>query len=498
MGQALYRKTRPRKFSDVVGQEHVTKTLANAIKTSRVSHAYLFTGPRGVGKTSVARILAHEVNALPYDGETVHLDIIEIDGASNRRIDEIRDLRDKARVSPAAAKYKVYIIDEVHMLTREAFNALLKTLEEPPAHCIFILATTEYHKLPETIISRTQRFSFKPVDTQSAVKHLEGLAKKEKLDIDREALELLAEHGDGSFRDSISLLDQLSGNGGKITAATVRQTLGLPAASTIDNLVDSLGSSQNTQIMAGLEELRAQGVAPAAVARQLAAKLRASLLGGNNQPWLTQLLKKLLEVPGSSRPQDYLEIALLEAAQHNQPESTSAQELDRKPPTKKPPGEATAVGPAAGKPGGESVAGGSAAGKPPVALSAGHSPSIKASPRDFNLADWPAVIERVKVEAASIYTALRLAEPRLENHKLTLAFRFPLHQKKITQSKNLDLIGRIIEETCGAKVELACEVDKTLSQAAAEPVDKPPTGGREKADPLQSISNIFGAAEVLE
>src|SRR3989338_478241 len=151
MGQALYRKYRSKKFGEVVGQQHVTKTLTNALKSGRISHAYLFTGPRGVGKTSVARIFAHEVNNLKYDEDKPHLDIIEIDAASNRRIDEIRDLREKVHISPTSAKYKVYIIDEVHMLTKEAFNALLKTLEEPPEHCIFILATTEAHKLPATI-----------------------------------------------------------------------------------------------------------------------------------------------------------------------------------------------------------------------------------------------------------------------------------------------------------------------------------------------------------
>src|SRR5438270_10180898 len=188
MNQALYRKYRSRSFDEVVGQEHVTQTLQRALKSGRISHAYLFTGPRGVGKTSVARILAHEVNGLPYAGESVHLDIIEIDAASNRRIDEIRDLREKVRIAPAVGKYKVYIIDEVHMLTREAFNALLKTLEEPPAHTIFILATTEVHKLPETIISRTQRFAFKPVDKISTQTHLGKIAKKEKIVISDGAL----------------------------------------------------------------------------------------------------------------------------------------------------------------------------------------------------------------------------------------------------------------------------------------------------------------------
>src|SRR3989344_3488877 len=179
MGQALYRKHRPKKLKEVIGQEHITDTLASALKNGRISHAYLFTGPKGVGKTSVARILAREVNGLAYtEGET-NLDIIEIDAASNRRIDEIRELRERVHNAPTSAKYKVYIIDEVHMLTREAFNALLKTLEEPPAHAIFILATTEDHKLPETIISRTQRYSFRPIDRDKVVDHLRVIAKKE-------------------------------------------------------------------------------------------------------------------------------------------------------------------------------------------------------------------------------------------------------------------------------------------------------------------------------
>src|SRR6201996_9324428 len=171
MGQALYRKYRPRSLDQVAGQAHITKTLKNALDKGAISHAYLFTGPRGVGKTSIARILAHEINGLPYTDDSMHLDIIEIDAASNRRIDEIRDLRDRVSIAPTTAKYKVYIIDEVHMLTKEAFNALLKTLEEPPEHVVFILATTEVHKLPETIISRTQRFTFKPVPLEQVSAH---------------------------------------------------------------------------------------------------------------------------------------------------------------------------------------------------------------------------------------------------------------------------------------------------------------------------------------
>src|SRR5438270_9363932 len=223
--KALYRKNRSKKLSEVVGQEHVTSTLEKALKTGKVSHAYLFTGPRGVGKTSVARILAHEINKLPYTDDSAYLDIIEIDAASNRSIDEIRDLREKVYAAPANADFKVYIIDEVHMLTREAFNALLKTLEEPPAHVVFILATTDAHKLPETIVSRTQRFTFRPVAKAMVAELLGTIARAEDIAADQEALDLLAEHGEGSIRDRISMLDKARNSGDKINGEIVRVLL---------------------------------------------------------------------------------------------------------------------------------------------------------------------------------------------------------------------------------------------------------------------------------
>lgn len=224
MYEVLARKWRPQKFSELIGQDSVVRTLSHAILKERIASAYLFTGPRGIGKTSVARILAKAINCLnPNQYEPCsdcdncqaialghHLDVLEIDGASNRGIDQIRDLRDNVQFAPASAKYKIYIIDEVHMLTQEAFNALLKTLEEPPAHVKFMFATTEPHRLPNTILSRCQRFDLNKISDQHIATHLETIAKAENILVEKGVFELIARTADGAMRDAESILDQLA------------------------------------------------------------------------------------------------------------------------------------------------------------------------------------------------------------------------------------------------------------------------------------------------
>jgi len=235
-------KWRPRKFSEIVGQEHISKTLKNAINNNRIAHAYIFAGPRGVGKTTTARIFAKSINCLnPNNGEPCNecemcksfnssqsLDIIEIDGASNRRIEEIRQLRESVKYAPTKGKYKVYIIDEVHMLTTESFNALLKTLEEPPEHTIFIFATTDIHKVPLTIISRCQRFDFRRIEVNAIKETIAHIAEKEDIKIDDHSLTIIAKKADGALRDAESIFDQVvSFCGNDVDLATLKTMLNL-------------------------------------------------------------------------------------------------------------------------------------------------------------------------------------------------------------------------------------------------------------------------------
>lgn len=502
MGIALYRKYRPKNLSEVVGQEHVTTTLANAIAGDKLGHAYLLTGPRGVGKTSIARILAHQLNSLDYDESQAHLDIIEIDAASNRRIDEIRDLRDKVHVLPAGAKYKVYIIDEVHMLTKEAFNALLKTLEEPPAHVVFILATTEAHKLPETIVSRTQHFSFKPIELAVLVDHLRSIADKEDFKIDPEALELVATHGDGSFRDSISLLDQVRGLGDHITKADVERLLGVAPAEALEKLITTLQSGNAGDLFALLADLRNQGLQAGSLASQLSERLRNLVIHDatyqNNHA--TKLLHSLLGVGSSSQPDRFLELVLLDYifAQNpvaapatptvNQPLANASVSTASKPTVKAQtvkaaPSAKSAIQEQDSKPTAE----------PAHKIPSARKPRKEAKMEEvqatgnFDIAAWPVILAALNKQYNTLYGILRTAIPSTDGSTLTLACRVPFYQKQINESKNRKIISDIITEQTGERVNIVCIVSKDAAAAENAPNDT-----------ITNVSDIFGGGEVLE
>jgi DNA polymerase-3 subunit gamma/tau len=293
MTQALYNKWRPQKWDEVVGQQHIIQTLRNAVAAGRVAHAYLFAGPRGTGKTTAARLLAKAVNCLDPDqaarpcntcahcmavNEGRFLDLIEIDAASNTSVEDVRDLRDKINFTPNQGQYKVYIIDEVHMLSTAAFNALLKTLEEPPGHAIFILATTEIHKIPATVLSRCQRHEFRRVPVDDIVRQLKKIAESEALSAEPEALTLIARQSAGGMRDAISLLDQMASTGKEITLDLTQSVLGTATSQTVVGLVSAVQEHDPAAGMEAIHSALDAGSDPRLLARQVVDYLRALLL----------------------------------------------------------------------------------------------------------------------------------------------------------------------------------------------------------------------------
>ncbi len=506
MAKALYRTYRSKKLSEIVGQEHITTALEHALTKGTVSHAYLFTGPRGVGKTSIARILAHEINGLPYDEDRQHLDIIEIDAASNRRIDEIRDLRDKVHIVPSSAKYKVYIIDEVHMLTKEAFNALLKTLEEPPAHVIFILATTEVHKLPETIISRTQRYSFKPVSLPKVIAHLRHIAEEEKIAISDEALELIAIHGEGSFRDSISLLDQLRNSDKEVNLEDVQLMLGIAPTELIANIVKAMIEQESLAVAKGLKQMHEQGYEPALIALQISTVLRDDLIA--NKISLApkdaiKLLSALVQVPASPDPRIALEIALLDTTLSNSllqdkpAKQTHAKTMSEGiqiktaiqiAPKRKVSATLSTAGSGTGSINVESVV----------------------STLVLNEESWALILNALKKDHNTLYSVAKTAHPRFLPGKVILEFGYPFHQKRVGEAHNKKILTGVIGDVTGSAVQIDCVIKENSQQAVG--VSPLPLPGKESIHTINSaithpvlpdssvdtISNIFGGAELLD
>jgi DNA polymerase III subunit gamma/tau len=318
MSQALYRKYRPKEWDEVMGQDHVVTTLRNAITADRVAHAYLFAGSRGTGKTTLARLLAKAVNCLHPEpskrpdnecqnckavNDNRFLDLIEIDAASNNGVDDVRDLRDKINFSPSQGKFKIYIIDEVHMLSTPAFNALLKTLEEPPPHAIFVLATTEIHKIPATVLSRCQRHEFRRVPVAEIVANLKKIIKAENIQADDDALVQIARQSAGGMRDAISLLDQLSSTADRITLALAQTVLGTATSQTVLDVISSIKEHDPAHGLEAIHKALDAGADPRSLARQIVEYLRGLMLiqmGNAGQVEATGDVKKQMQAHAKS------------------------------------------------------------------------------------------------------------------------------------------------------------------------------------------------------
>ncbi|MDQ3158983.1 MAG: DNA polymerase III subunit gamma/tau [bacterium] len=470
MGEVLYRKYRSRSLDEVVGQEHITATLKNALKTDQISHAYLFTGPKGVGKTSIARILAREVNGLPYS-EDQHLDIIEIDAASNRRIDEIRDLRDKVHITPTSSKYKVYIIDEVHMLTKEAFNALLKTLEEPPDHVIFILATTDFHKLPDTIVSRTQRYTFKPISKQKVVDHLRELATKENIEVDDEALEIIAEHGEGSFRDSIGLLDSMKAGGEKVTLDLVKQSLGVPSENSINSIIDNVETGNLTGLSADLDALITNGYQATEIAKLLIEKAHFVATETKKSPLDYKFLGDLVKIGSTFDPTKALEIILIAATLKNanpkQIEPVVSEKIQEP--------------------------------KELITDEKKHTEPVKETSEEIiqkiepgSPELWQEVLKMLKGKHNTLYGVARMGDATIEGNELTLVFSFPFHQRRCNEQNNKQKIQDTIKSLTGKDYIVNCvlsDIPKKTETIQAKPKNDDKL--------LNNVKDIFGGGEVI-
>ena len=313
--KVLSLKWRPKSFNEVVGQNHITIALKNAISLERVAHAFTFSGPRGVGKTTTARILAKELNSV--DDLDNSFDIIEMDGASNRGIDEIRNLNSSVHYAPSHGKYKIYIIDEVHMLTKEAFNALLKTLEEPPSHIVFILCTTELHKMPTTILSRTQRFDFRRISCPDIVSKLSEILVEERIKYEQSCLQIIAEKAEGSMRDALSLLDQmicLCEN--ELTIDLMKEHLGIIEDDTFLKLINLIGQKDSQKIFSVLEEILSTGISIDEFVKSLNKYLSNLLISSSNQKIeleeldLLRIIDMTLKFQGSLKKYSQQKIAL--------------------------------------------------------------------------------------------------------------------------------------------------------------------------------------------
>lgn len=510
MSQALYRKWRPLLWDEVVGQEHIIQTLRNAVVANRVAHAYLFAGPRGTGKTTTARLLAKAVNCLEQDlsarpcnqcehckavNATRFLDLIEIDAASNTSVEDVRDLRDKINFSPNQGRFKVYIIDEVHMLSTAAFNALLKTLEEPPPHAIFILATTEVHKIPATVLSRCQRHEFRRLSKNEIINYLKKMVKDEGIQIEPEALNLAASQATGAMRDAISIVDQLSSTGNLVTLEMAQAVLGTATNQAVLDVIEGILELKPASGLTAIHRTLDAGSDPRQFARQIVEYLRGLMLirmGNADQIDETQEMRVAMakhaqlipaerliqlihvfnraavESRANWQPSLPLEMALIESTSTGdsiEDEKTPPLKVVKKkisdskkkiidPPT-----------PEKDKPDSQQD-------------SAQVDDNREVIPEDSHhetqrLGDnWKQILAQVRQRNPNTYALLNSCRTRhLRGNVLTLGFASDLLKAKMERSDNVEIVCRVLEQIIGQQITIHCQTTTSRQNAPPPEVD---------------------------
>ncbi len=490
MAQALYRKLRPHQWEHIIGQEHIIQTLRNAVAAQRFSHAYLFAGPRGTGKTTTARLLAKALNCLDEDvsqrpcdhcencqavNQGRFLDLIEIDAASNTSVEDVRDLRDKINFSPNVGRFKVYIIDEVHMLSTAAFNALLKTLEEPPSHAVFILATTEVHKIPATVVSRCQRHEFRRIPVADITALLTRIAEEEQITAEPAALALVARQATGAMRDAISLLDQLASTGQAVTLEMAHAVLGTATSQAVLDLVEALVARQPAQGLSILQATLDHGSDPRQLARQVVEYLRNLLLmrlktgeqievppemrpqmarhaQAFNVPDLLHVIQIFNQAASEGRgnwlPGLPLELAFVQALE---PPQAASEKEDLIPPAA-PKAAAARDGSAASS-------------QPPAAAKAGpaqEEPAAGTPPMDPQTArlldeNWKSILALTRQQNPNTYGLLNSCKSRyLKDNVLTLGFASDVLKFQMEKSSNMEVVLGVLRQVFSQEVGLHC------------------------------------------
>ncbi len=489
----LYQKYRPKTFKGVVNQEPVKKSLISAIKSDQVAHAYIFSGPRGTGKTTIARILSRAMNCQDSkDGQPClscsscqdqgSVDVIEIDAASNRKIDDIRALREKIKFSPIAGKYKIYIVDEVHMLTKEAFNALLKILEEPPKHAIFILATTEPERVPDTVLSRCQRFDFKPISIAKMANYLAKVAKKEGVKIDKQALLMIASSSGGSLRDALGILEQISvGLDKKIGPEQVRDILGLVEHRAIVSLVDQLIGSKEKEAIQLADNLISQGITYTRIVDSILEYLRDLLvisLGSAKSTNLTDIqLKKAqnqAEKLGRERisawmerviaskeqnfdnlPQLPLELLVVDLINLGEGDSKEVEEVKPKNELDEEPEERS--GPSKKKAEKET--------QPVSEESKTEVARLSSKDKELIEGSWQKIVDELKQHNHSLSAILSHSKlEKVDQSKIVLTVEKRFYQKRILDVNNRRKIQSVVKKIAGKSCSIDCRIGKSTNK----------------------------------